>query len=167
METYLQQMMFGLEDEKSKETMKDYIVWKEELHKSYSLSIRDLFKYLKLFIGELPFEYIIEYYKTGDADRVFDFSYISYKDINTYYAIIKPKSRSLKDNVVLKVSYDMLNLYNKHQRDIVINDFIRLYEDNYLRKPNIITEAKYIDENSLPDFWSNDTPNKGYEVNQK
>ena len=49
-QTYLQQMLSGINDEKSKEAIKDCIIWKEKLWKEYSLTIGDLFKYLKLIV---------------------------------------------------------------------------------------------------------------------
>src|SRR3990167_10266883 len=144
MKTYLQQMMCGLEDEKSREAMKDYLIWKEDLQMSQSLTIRDLFKYLKLFIGDLPFDYEVKYYTTGGY-QLFDSSFISFRDINTYYAIIKPKQASLKDIVILEVSYDMLNLCGTTSRNKMIAEFIELYQENYLRKPNFIGGARVID----------------------
>lgn len=131
--------------------------WNKIIHNSYdkkfsllfeTYNIGQAFRFLDLFIGELPFQYKVSFFSQGEGE-VFLTSYIHWAEIERYYTIITPIGTPIKDKVILKIPIDTLHLTSTKGRNKMINEFKKLYENNYLKKPKINCEPRWFNEDKM------------------
>lgn len=117
-------------------------------------TVEYLFLNGRIELENIKFPFRLRYWIDGQEMLPYEEINIFF-DINRYSMSVHPLHHPFLKVVMLKIPYWFITIPFLDYFKSEIKKFIQLYEENYLKKPIIITEVRWITEDSSPSLAVN------------